>query len=244
MDDLAGALGARDDGTGRRGADDVHRRHARRRLRRPRWTASARGVPRQVPQDGGRAVRLLPGQRLPVLRGRRPARGPLGRRAHRAGSGSRATCTPRTSAPTSTATACWCSTSTTSTRPTSAPWTWDLRRLVASVALLGWSKAFSDADIDALDTAYLRAYLDAVRSFPAAPASGTFALTRRNTDGADPRGPAALPGEQPSGTAGGGDRDRGRGPRLPRRARRAPARRRRARRGRRGFRRYLGTVPP
>lgn len=64
-----------------------------------------------------------------------------------------------------------------------APWTWDLRRLVASVALLGWSKALSDADIDALTTAYLRAYLDAVRSFSGGSAEREFALTRRTTDG-------------------------------------------------------------
>jgi uncharacterized protein (DUF2252 family) len=64
-----------------------------------------------------------------------------------------------------------------------APWTWDLRRLVASVALLGWSKAFSDADIDALNTAYLRGYLGAVRSFSGGSAEREFALTRATTDG-------------------------------------------------------------
>ncbi|MDD7964096.1 DUF2252 domain-containing protein [Actinomycetospora lemnae] len=64
-----------------------------------------------------------------------------------------------------------------------APWTWDLRRLVASVALLGWSKAFSDADIDALNATYLRAYLAAVRSFSGGSDEREVALTRRNTDG-------------------------------------------------------------
>ena len=64
-----------------------------------------------------------------------------------------------------------------------APWTWDLRRLVASVALLGWSKAFSDTDIDALNTAYLRAYVEAVRSFAGGTAERDVALTRRTTDG-------------------------------------------------------------
>ncbi|MEJ2890654.1 DUF2252 domain-containing protein [Actinomycetospora aeridis] len=64
-----------------------------------------------------------------------------------------------------------------------APWTWDLRRLVASVALLGWSKAFSDADIDALTTAYLRAYLGAVRSFSGGSGEREFALTRSTTEG-------------------------------------------------------------
>ena len=64
-----------------------------------------------------------------------------------------------------------------------APWTWDLRRLVASVALLGWSKAFSDTDIDALNTAYLRAYVGAVRSFSGGTAERDVALTRRTVDG-------------------------------------------------------------
>ncbi|GAA4886092.1 DUF2252 domain-containing protein [Actinomycetospora straminea] len=64
-----------------------------------------------------------------------------------------------------------------------APWTWDLRRLVASVALLGWSKAFSDGDIDALNATYLRSYLAAVRSFSGGSGEREFALTRRNTDG-------------------------------------------------------------
>ena len=54
---------------------------------------------------------------------------------------------------------------------------------MASVALLGWSKAFSDADIDAMNTAYLRAYLEAVRSFSGGTGEREFALTRRNTDG-------------------------------------------------------------
>jgi uncharacterized protein (DUF2252 family) len=64
-----------------------------------------------------------------------------------------------------------------------APWTWDLRRLVASVALLGWSKALSDDDIDALTTAYLRSYLAAVRSFSGGSGEREFALTRQTTDG-------------------------------------------------------------
>ncbi|GAA4796727.1 DUF2252 domain-containing protein [Actinomycetospora chlora] len=64
-----------------------------------------------------------------------------------------------------------------------APWTWDLRRLVASVALLGWSKAFGDGDIDALNEAYLRSYLAAVRSFSGGSGEREFALTRQNTDG-------------------------------------------------------------
>jgi uncharacterized protein (DUF2252 family) len=43
--------------------------------------------------------------------------------------------------------------------------TWDLRRLVASVALMGWTKALSDDDIRALCSTYLRAYLDQAETF-------------------------------------------------------------------------------
>jgi uncharacterized protein (DUF2252 family) len=43
--------------------------------------------------------------------------------------------------------------------------TWDLRRLVASVALMGWTKALSDDDIRSLCGTYLRAYLDQAESF-------------------------------------------------------------------------------
>ncbi len=43
--------------------------------------------------------------------------------------------------------------------------TWDLRRLVASVALMGWTKALSDDDIGALCTTYLCAYLDQAETF-------------------------------------------------------------------------------
>jgi len=43
--------------------------------------------------------------------------------------------------------------------------TWDLQRLAASVALLGWTKALPDEDIEALIGTYLRAYLNQVRYF-------------------------------------------------------------------------------
>ncbi len=43
--------------------------------------------------------------------------------------------------------------------------TWDLQRLAASVALLGWTKALPDDDIRALIGTYLRAYLDQVEYF-------------------------------------------------------------------------------
>ncbi len=43
--------------------------------------------------------------------------------------------------------------------------TWDLQRLVASVALMGWTKALSDDDIRVLCETYLRAYLDQAEQF-------------------------------------------------------------------------------
>ena len=43
--------------------------------------------------------------------------------------------------------------------------TWDLRRLVASLALMGWTKALSDDDIRHLCSTYLRAYLDQAETF-------------------------------------------------------------------------------
>ena len=43
--------------------------------------------------------------------------------------------------------------------------TWDLQRLCASIALLGWTKALSDDDITSLTQTYLRAYLDQVHHF-------------------------------------------------------------------------------
>ena len=43
--------------------------------------------------------------------------------------------------------------------------TWDLQRLVASVALMGWTKALSDDDIRRLCDTFLRAYLDQAETF-------------------------------------------------------------------------------
>ncbi len=43
--------------------------------------------------------------------------------------------------------------------------TWDLQRLVASVALMGWTKALPDEDIHELVGTFLRAYLDQVELF-------------------------------------------------------------------------------
>jgi uncharacterized protein (DUF2252 family) len=43
------------------------------------------------------------------------------------------------------------------------PFTWDLRRFAASVALLAWTKALPDSDIRRLVEAYLRAYVEHVQ---------------------------------------------------------------------------------
>ena len=45
------------------------------------------------------------------------------------------------------------------------PFTWDLRRFVASLALMCWQKALPDSAIDDLCGRYLRAYVDQVRYF-------------------------------------------------------------------------------
>jgi uncharacterized protein (DUF2252 family) len=43
--------------------------------------------------------------------------------------------------------------------------TWDLQRLAASLAVMGWTKAMPDEDIEGLIRTYLRAYLNQVRTF-------------------------------------------------------------------------------
>src|SRR3712207_6682039 len=43
--------------------------------------------------------------------------------------------------------------------------TWDLMRLAASLAVMGWTKAMPDHDIAELTRTYLRAYLDQVHAF-------------------------------------------------------------------------------
>ncbi|GAA4226803.1 DUF2252 domain-containing protein [Actinomadura meridiana] len=65
--------------------------------------------------------------------------------------------------------------------------TWDVKRLVASLALLAWQKAISDADIRRLIETYVRAYVDQVRKFAAHGEDDRtdekFALTLDTTDG-------------------------------------------------------------
>ncbi|MDQ3760579.1 MAG: DUF2252 domain-containing protein [Actinomycetota bacterium] len=61
--------------------------------------------------------------------------------------------------------------------------TWDLQRLVASVALLGWRKALSDPDIDALVATCVRAYVDQVRWFVDETHDQSYSLRLDTTDG-------------------------------------------------------------
>ncbi|WP_233358714.1 DUF2252 domain-containing protein [Thermomonospora amylolytica] len=61
--------------------------------------------------------------------------------------------------------------------------TWDIKRLVASVALLAWIKAISDDDIRRLIAAYVRAYVDQVRYFHANPGDSSWAITLDNAEG-------------------------------------------------------------
>jgi uncharacterized protein (DUF2252 family) len=61
---------------------------------------------------------------------------------------------------------------------------WDLRRFVASFALLAWRKALGDDVIADLLRRYLHAYLDQVAAFTRLDDDRTFALVRENTEGA------------------------------------------------------------
>ena len=62
--------------------------------------------------------------------------------------------------------------------------TWDLRRFVASLALMGWQKALPEDDIRRLSRTYLDAYVDQVRHYVKVEDDEAFALRLDNTDGA------------------------------------------------------------
>ena len=61
--------------------------------------------------------------------------------------------------------------------------TWDIKRMVASVALLAWSKAISDADIASLIQTYVRSYVEQVRYFVESDRDHEYALRLDTTDG-------------------------------------------------------------
>ena len=61
--------------------------------------------------------------------------------------------------------------------------TWDIKRMVASVALLAWMKAISDADIASLIETYVRAYIAQVRYFVDSDRDHEYSLRFETTDG-------------------------------------------------------------
>ena len=61
--------------------------------------------------------------------------------------------------------------------------TWDIKRMVASVALLAWMKAISDADIAQLIETYVRAYIEQVRYFVHSDRDHEYSLRLETTDG-------------------------------------------------------------
>ncbi|MGC1207612.1 MAG: DUF2252 family protein [Ornithinimicrobium sp.] len=64
-----------------------------------------------------------------------------------------------------------------------APWTWEIRRFVASLALICWEKALPDRVIDELISAYLHAYAEQAASFIEQDTI-EWALTLDNAEGA------------------------------------------------------------
>ncbi|PSK98901.1 uncharacterized protein (DUF2252 family) [Murinocardiopsis flavida] len=62
--------------------------------------------------------------------------------------------------------------------------TWDVQRFVASIALMAWSKALSDTEIDRLVRGYVGAYLDQVRWFAHNTGDEEYSLRLDSTDGA------------------------------------------------------------
>jgi uncharacterized protein (DUF2252 family) len=61
---------------------------------------------------------------------------------------------------------------------------WDLRRFVASLALLGWRKALPEQSVRELAAGYLHAYVDQVRHYVDGADDTEFALRLDNTSGA------------------------------------------------------------
>ena len=61
--------------------------------------------------------------------------------------------------------------------------TWDVRRMAASLALLGFAKALSDEAIERMIETYGRAYLEQVRLFATGDRDSEYRLTLENTEG-------------------------------------------------------------
>ncbi|MDN5718149.1 MAG: DUF2252 domain-containing protein [Janibacter sp.] len=64
------------------------------------------------------------------------------------------------------------------------PFTWDLKRFVAGLALMGWRKALPEEAVRDLATTYLRSYVERVHHFVEGSDDGEFALRLGNTTGA------------------------------------------------------------
>ncbi|MDQ6695645.1 MAG: DUF2252 domain-containing protein [Chloroflexota bacterium] len=64
-----------------------------------------------------------------------------------------------------------------------APFTWDIKRLVASLALVGFQKALSDDDIGQMIETVARTYMAQVARFAHKEHADSFALTLANTQG-------------------------------------------------------------
>jgi uncharacterized protein (DUF2252 family) len=63
------------------------------------------------------------------------------------------------------------------------PFSWDLKRFSASVALIGYQKALSDDDITGLVTTFARAYLTELRAIAAGGDDAIGSITLANADG-------------------------------------------------------------
>ncbi len=61
--------------------------------------------------------------------------------------------------------------------------TWDLQRFAASLAMIGWIKAFPDADLDRMVRVATSAYIDQVRAFATRDDDAEYALRLDTTDG-------------------------------------------------------------
>ncbi|MBA2561120.1 MAG: DUF2252 domain-containing protein, partial [Propionibacteriales bacterium] len=61
---------------------------------------------------------------------------------------------------------------------------WDLRRFVASLALMGWQKALPEDEVRTLSAGYLRAYVEQVGHYVEEPSDEAYALRLDNTEGA------------------------------------------------------------
>src|SRR4051812_958816 len=63
------------------------------------------------------------------------------------------------------------------------PFSWDLKRFAASVALIGYQKALSDESISVLVTAFARSYLTELRAIAAGGDDAIGSITLENADG-------------------------------------------------------------